>query len=88
MRTENMREIDLGMSNFDYSIDEGFEEALRESPGEVFGRHAGWNFNGRVYFFDNQFHEEVWVYYVQQETISADTLEDLMRAVCERYGYD
>lgn len=86
--TEQMEEIDLGMTNFDGTIDDGFAEALMERPGEVFGRHAGWNFNGQVYFKDGQFHEEVWVYGSPRQTISAPTLPELMEAVCAEYGHE
>lgn len=55
-----MRELDLGMSNFDFIIDDGLEDALRAEPGEVFGRHAAWDFNGQVRFEDGEFIEEVW----------------------------
>lgn len=86
--TKNKREIDLGMSNFDGSIDEGLSEALQAEPDEVFGRHAGWNFNGKVWFQDGKFHEEVWVFGSLQQVISADTLSDLMEEVCAEYGND
>jgi len=86
--TREMKEIPLGMSNFDGSIDEGFAEALQERPGEVFGRHAGWNFNGLVYFSGGKFHEEVRVWGKVSAVVSADSLPDLMEAVCEEYGYE
>ncbi len=83
-----MREVGFEMSNFDYEVDDGMEEALTAEPGQVFGRHASWNFNGRVYFHDGKFHEQVWVHGSPRETISADTLEDLMREVNSEYGAD
>jgi len=86
--TANMEELNLGMSNFDGRIDEGLAELLQARPGEVFGRHAGWDFNGQVFFFDGRFHEEVWVYGSPRSTISADTLPDLMKVVCDEYGYE
>ena len=88
MNTTNMREINLGMTNFDGSIDDGLAEALQAEPGAVFGRHAGWDFNGLVYFSDGMYHEEVWVYGAPRETISAPTLLELMEAVCSEYGHD
>ena len=87
-KTEEMEEIDLGMSNFDGAIDDGFAEALTARPGGVFGRHAAWDFNGKVYFEDGQFHEEVWVYGSPRETISASTLRELMDSVCDEYGHN
>lgn len=79
-------EQELGMSNFAHVVDDGFEEALRR--GAVYGRHAGWHFNGLVWFEDGRFHEEVWCYQAYCETLSAATLEDLMAAVSDKYGYD
>lgn len=81
-----MVETKLGMSNFDCSIDEGFSDALKSEPGELFGRHAGWNFNGKVYFTNDRFYEEVWVYGSLKETISSDSLEELMQIVNAKYG--
>ena len=85
-KTELMEEIELEMSNFDYAIDEGFEEALRENPNKVFGRHSGHNFNGSVWFDGKQFCEEVWVYGSLREVIESDTLKDLMNDVNSKYG--
>lgn len=93
MRTETAlpaeaEEIPLGMSNFDHSVDEGFEEALRASG--VYGRHAGWNFNGLVWFdaASKQFVEEVYVYGARYGSIAAPSLEKLMREVNDEYGWD
>lgn len=78
---KEMKEINLGMTNFDHTIDDGFAAALQAEPGEVFGRHADRDFNGEVWYADGQFHEEVWVHHVPLQTISADTLQELMAAV-------
>ena len=83
-----MREINLRMSNFESEIDDGFADALQAEPEKVFGRHSGWNFNGKVYFSNGMFHEEVWVYGTPKEIISAPNLRDLMEAVCVKYGFD
>lgn len=80
-------EIELGMSNLNHEIDEGFDDALRISPGEVFGIHSGWDFNGRVWFFDGRFHEEVWVSGSPREIISEGTLKELMESVNDSYGW-
>lgn len=81
-------EVGLGMTNFDHSIDSGFEDALRSGEGRVWGRHAGWNFNGRVWYEDGKFHEQVWCYRVPVGELSAGSLEELMRVVSDEYGYD
>ena len=82
---QDFDEISLGMSNFDHTIDDGFEKALREN--KVFGRHSGYEFNGMVWYNDKRFHEEVWRYCAYVETISADTLEELMEKVNDKWGY-
>ena len=81
-----MTEIDEHMSNCDHTIDDGMAEQLRAAPGRVYSRHAGWNFNGKVWFEDGLFREEVWIYHRPRETISAKSLRELMDAVNERYG--
>jgi len=85
-----MREIffPAGMSNFDHEIEDGFEEALRKEPNKVYGSHAGWNFNGSVYFDSEQFVEKVYVHGSIQGEIKANTLEDLMDKVNNEYGSD
>lgn len=75
-----------GLSNFDFRVEDGIEDALR--AGGVWTRYAGWNFNGRVWFCDNDFHCEVWVYGVPREVISRATLVDLIHAVSSEYGYE
>lgn len=79
--------IDTGMSNFDHTIDEGFADDLRER--EVYGRYAGWNFNGLVWF-DRERQEfacEVWHYKVPQEDVFyAATLEEIMDDVSAEWG--
>lgn len=82
----NMVEGVLGMTNFDHTIDDGFESSLRTQA--VWGRHAGWNFNGRVWFDGNEFCEEVWTYHVPREVVRASSLQELMRIVNEQYGTD
>ena len=85
---ENCLEIDLGMSNFDHAIDEGFEPALRS--GDVFGRHAGLEFNGKVWYeyVADKFHEQVWRFGVPMATYSASNLKDLMWIVNEDWGWE
>ena len=85
--TDKMEEIGFSMSNLDNEIDEGFAEALQARPGEVFGRHAAWDFNGKVGFADGKFHEEVWVYGSPLKTLSAKTLRELMDLACDEFGH-
>lgn len=79
------REIGLEMSNFDGSIDDGLADALR--GGQVYARHAAWNFNGLVWFADGRFHEQVWQYHHPMRTYSADTLTKLMTVVNDDWGW-
>ena len=83
---DGFAEIDHGMTNFDHAVDDGFEERLRNEP--VWGRHAAWNFNGRVWFEDGVFHEQVWRCQQPRAYFSAPTLAGLMEMVCDAYGWE
>ena len=85
---KDMDHTKLGMTNFDKSIDLGFEAALRQRPGEVCGQYAAAHFCGWVWFEDDMFHCEVWVYNQIKETISADSLKLIMTKVSNRYGWE
>jgi hypothetical protein len=87
-RTAHMREIALGITNYDHTIAPGLAEALRHEPGQVYGCHTAWDFYGLVWFADGRFHEEVWVLGAPEEVLSAPTLEALMEAVNAKYGGD
>jgi hypothetical protein len=78
-------EIDLGMTNFDHSIDPGFEQRIRAE--KVWGRHSAWDFNGRVWFEDGVFHEQVWTYGTPDDHFTAETLTELMEIVSDVYGW-
>ena len=83
-----MRELDIGMSNYGHEIDEGLAEALRAEPGKVYAQHAAWNFCGYTYYADGEYRTQVWVHGAPRGTISAPTLEALMRATNDEYGWD
>lgn len=83
---ESYTEIPLGMSNFNHTIDDGFEEALK--AGQVFGRHAGWEFNGRVWWDGTMFCEQVSRHHVHVQTYRAPSLCDLMAVVNDQWGWD
>lgn len=74
-----------GMSNFMYTIDDGFEDRLR--TGRVWGHHAGREFNGRVWFEDGLFHEQVWRYGEVRAHVAEPTLQRLMTAVNDVWGW-
>jgi hypothetical protein len=73
------------MSNCDHKIDEGMEEKLRS--GQFLGSHAAWDFWGDVWFQNEQFHERVKRYRVIQGVYSADSLEELMEKVNNKFGW-
>jgi hypothetical protein len=79
-------ETELSMSNFDHTVDEGLREALEDGP--FYGRHAGWNFNGLVWWDGDQFREQVWVYGAPVKTFVAPVLDDLMRVVNVEFGWE
>lgn len=74
------------MSNYDRLIDEDIAALLKNEP--LFSRYPGWNFNGKVWWEDNRWHCAVWQYGSHVNTISEDTLEEIMHSVCEMYGYE
>lgn len=82
----DMAEVDQSMTNFDHSIDPNMEQVLMAAPGKVFGRHHGWDFNGKVWYADDEFHEEVWVYHQIRGVRSASSLAALMATVNEEFG--
>lgn len=86
MRTppENLAEIGTMMSNFDYEIDAAKVEQLK--AGDCVGTYTAWNFVGLVWFEEGQFHIAVQRYGKHRRTFSGDSLEDLMRDVCDEYG--
>lgn len=73
------------MTNADLSIDEVLAAAVRGRS--VVSRHAGWDFNGLVWWENGLFHEQVWVHHAVVETLSAPTLKELMTAVNTRFGW-
>ena len=78
---------DLEMTNFNHSIDDRLEEALR--AGQC-GTHAAWNFNGLIWFdpADGLFWERVSCYHVPVAVVSAPSLRELMEKVNDNYGWD
>lgn len=85
---ETMTKIALGMSNMGHTIDDGLSESLREHPNQVMAQYSGWDFCGYVWHNGNQFMCQVWTYKSPQEEIAADSLEDIMARVSEKYGAD
>ena len=82
----NRKEIEIGMSNFDHSIDEGLALKLKENPMS-YALYTAWNFCGRVWYENNEFRCEIWLHGSPVNIIHADTLESIMEIACNTYGY-
>lgn len=76
---------ELGMSNFDGSIDEGLDEYLRGGARDA--RHYAWDFNGELRFEGGLYYEDVYRYGNLIGTVSAASLRELMTAVNDQYGW-
>ncbi len=74
------------MTNLYHSID----RSVAEEPigGSCFSQHSAWDFCRYVWWDGKEFNEEVWVYGSHVDTISESNLEDLMRAVNDKYGWN
>jgi hypothetical protein len=73
-------------SNFDHTFNR--EVAERLEKGDCFARHAAYDFNGSVWFnpVSGLWAEEIWVYQKVVETLTARTLEDLIKLANNQYG--
>lgn len=87
---DNLPSSDLGMTNFDHSIDDGLEEALTSSPNNMTAGYSGWNFYGLVWYDDKSklFICRIKRYRCISGYLGAETLRDLMDEVCCNYGSD
>jgi len=74
------------MTNFDHSIEKDAETRLKNE--NIYGDYPAWNFHGKVWFEQDEFHCEVWQYGNIKEIISANTLEELMNQVSNQYGQE
>ena len=90
MKTANLELPNLGtvMSNFDHAIDQ--EVAQELLAGDCRAEYTGWNFFGNVWYEPGpkKYCCEVMQYHATMETVECDTLEDIMRTVSEKYGWD
>lgn len=73
------------MSNFDGIIDREIESRLKSE--NVHAGYSAWNFHGNVWYQDERFHCEIWRYQCYTETISAETLEEIMSEANEKHGF-
>ena len=74
------------MSNFDREINQKTKKAIKGK--NIYSRYAGWNFNGLVWWQNNNWNCEVWQYKTWMETITCKSLEAIMKEVSNEYGWD
>lgn len=72
------------MTNFDHSID--YELAPQLIGENSYASYPAWDFHGSVWHEEGQYHCEIWQYRSYQETISAETLGEIMDIVSGEYG--
>lgn len=74
------------MSNLDHDIDQEVADHIKNKP--LHSQYSGWNFCGTVWYQNEKWHCEVWTYNCYNETVSCDTLQEIMDNVCATYGDD
>ena len=74
------------MSNFDHSIDKDIAKKLRET--ESYADYSAWNFHGTVWYENEQYHCEIWIYHCHENTISNQDLQEIMDEASYEYGND
>lgn len=73
------------MSNFDGEVSKDVQGDIKGS--KKFAEYSGWNFHGKVWY-DGKWNCEVWTYGNHKETVSEDSLEEIMETVSDKYGRD
>lgn len=72
------------MSNFDHVIN---QETVQAIKGKKFwAAYPGSAFYGHVWFNDNLWYCDVWVYGSVSRTMSDETIEGLKEKICYEYG--
>ena len=77
---------DAIMTNCNHTIEHDLEKELKEK--ELYSQYAGWNFCGYVWWNNDKWSCEVWVFHNHVKTYSNDTLEGIMTDVSYDYGSD
>ena len=83
---EDWTQIDSVMSNMDHEIDLDAEDKLKAD--KVYSSYPAWNFYSWVWYEVGKFHCEIWTYGCYRETITADSLQDIMDQASSKYGND
>jgi hypothetical protein len=81
---DGLERTNCDYSNLTHEMPEGADALLRQ--GKHWMPHYAWNYFGYIWFADGQFHERIMVYRRHVETMSADTLYDLISNVNDKYG--
>lgn len=74
------------MSNFDGRVVQETADKIKGKP--LFSTYSAWNFNGRVWWNNEKWLCEVWIYKTYIETVICDNLSDIMDNLCDKYGND
>lgn len=86
MTTKHLINIGEVATNFDHSIDQTIKAKLIENPNKFSASHSAWNFNGTIYYDDNKFIEEIWVYGSKREKLENNSIEELIQEANNKYG--
>ena len=73
-------------SNCDHELDEDTAAFLATNP-TYYAQHAAWNFCGYVWFAEDLWHDQVWVYGSPVAVVTDPDLRLLIEAVNMEYGY-
>ncbi len=75
---------DTLMSNFEHSINKEVEKKIKGQ--KIYAQYTGGDFYGYVWYDNNKWNCEVWRYNFHIETITKDSLEEIMEEVFSEYG--
>lgn len=77
---------DVLMSNCDRKIDQEVAQKLKEH--QAVADYTGWNFCCTCWYEDGKYYAAVYRHGVHRNTFDAETPEQLMELVSNRYGWD
>ena len=77
---------DAVMTNFDHAIDEDVAKEIKGKP--LYAQYAGWNFCGEVWWTGEKWACEIHQWRSHVDTVEANTLQEIMDEVSDRYGHD
>lgn len=87
LHEDPLPEVEPDMSNFDHKVEPGAAEAIAD--GKHMANYAGWNFHAYAYLgAEGVYVADVHVFHTHRSFETADSLEELMTVVSDRYGWD